>query len=392
MDAAAEGTPVTADYALGAGEPSSARVHLHMPVDIRSASLAVLAVLASFFALHAASPVFIPVLLGLGASYALNPVVDRLARYRVPRAIGAALLLAAIASGAAWTAYSLSEDATALIESLPDAAQKVHDAVRLQRGQAESAIDKVQRAAAQLEQAARDSAALPTTTARGVTRVSIERSRFDIKDYFWSGTIGVVTSIGQTVVVIFVAFFLMCSGNLFRRKIVKIAGPAFAQKRITVRVLDEISEQIHRYLLVQIFTSLLVGLATGGAFFVIGMQHAAVWGVVAFVLNFIPYVGAIIVTAGAAVLAFVQFGSLNMAVLAGGTAILIHIASGNLLTPWLTSHTSRLNPVTVFVGVLAFGWLWGIWGLLLGVPLLTSVKAVCDRVEDLKPIGELLGN
>ena len=87
-----------------------------------------------------------------------------------------------------------------------------------------------------------------------------------------------------------------------------------------------------------------------------------------------------------------QFGSVDMALAVGGAALLIHVVSGNLLTPWLTSRTNRLNPVTVFVGVLAFGWLWGLWGLLLGVPILTTVKAVCDHVDDLQPIGELLGN
>lgn len=369
--------------------PADTRLHLHMPVDVRSASLAVLAVLASLFALHAASQVFIPVLLGLTVSYALSPVVDRLQRLRIPRALGAALLLASIGLGLGWTAWSLSDDATVLIESLPAATQKVREAVRPQRGQPESAIDKVQRAAAQLEQAAQEG--LPAAAPRGVTRVSIERAHFDIKDYLWTGTLGVAASVGQALVVLFIAFFLLSSGNTFRRKMVKIAGPTFAQKRITVQVLDEIAEQIHRYLQVQIFTSVLVGLVTWAAFAAIGLQHAAVWGVAAFVLNFVPYLGTIVISAGAALVAFVQFGTFNMGALMAGIALLIHTISGNLLTPWLTSRTSRLNAVAVFIGVLAFGWLWGVWGLLLGVPILTTVKAVCDRVDDLKPIGELLG-
>jgi predicted PurR-regulated permease PerM len=225
-----------------------------------------------------------------------------------------------------------------------------------------------------------------------VTRVSIERTHFDIKDYLWTGTLGVAASAGQAVVVVFIAYFLLCSGSSFRRKMVKIAGPTFAQKRITVQVLDEITDQIHRYLMVQVFTSALVGVATWLAFLAIGLEHAAVWGVVAFVLNFVPYIGTLVITAGSALVAFVQFGSLNMVMLVSGSAMLVHTLSGNLLTPWLTSRTSRMNAVTVFVGVLAFGWLWGVWGLLLGVPILTTVKAVCDRVEDLKPIGELLGS
>jgi predicted PurR-regulated permease PerM len=376
--------------ALDAREAGT-RLMLHMPVDVRSVSLALLAAIASVFALHVASPVFVPLLLGITASYALGPLVDRLQALHLPRALGAALVIAAIGGSGGWAVYALSDDASALIESLPAATQKVRDAVRAQRGGGESTIDKVQRAAAQLEQAAQEGAAAAAPAQRGVTRVSIERTRFDIKDYLWSGTLGLAASVGQAGVVVFIAYFLLASGDRFRRKLVRIAGPTFAQRRITVQVLDEIAAQIHRYLLVQVFTSVLVGLATWAAFAAIGLERAAVWGVVALVLNFIPYIGTVVLAGGAALVAFVQFGTFNMAAAVAGTALLLHTVSGNLLTPWLTSRTSRISALAVFVGVLAFGWLWGVWGLLLGVPILTTAKAVCDRVDDLKPIGELLG-
>jgi predicted PurR-regulated permease PerM len=100
----------------------------------------------------------------------------------------------------------------------------------------------------------------------------------------------------------------------------------------------------------------------------------------------------VIIGAGSALLGFMQFGALDMALLVGGSSFAIHSVVGYVLTPWLTSRAGRMNPVAVFVGVLAWGWLWGVWGLLLGVPILMVVKAVCDRVEDLKPVGELLGS
>ena len=265
---------------------------LHMPVDVRNVSMAVLAVLGTLFALKWASAVFVPLMLGLMFSYALSPIVERLERLHVPRAIGAGLLIATLGAGLGWTAYTLSDDAVTLIESLPEATQKVRQAVRAQRRQSESTIDKVQRAATQLEQAAQETAAPPEAT-RGVTRVRIEKPRFDIKDYLWTGSLGVAASIGQAVVVVFITFFLLASGNSFRRKVVRIAGPGFAQKRITVQALDEITDQIQRYLLVQAFTSVLVGIVTWLSFLAIGLEHAAVWGVVACVLNFIPYLGSI---------------------------------------------------------------------------------------------------
>jgi predicted PurR-regulated permease PerM len=234
-------------------------------------------------------------------------------------------------------------------------------------------------------------AAAPPVTSQGVPRVQVEPPRFSIKAYLWSGTLGLVGLVGQALVVLFITFFLLVSGDNFRRKMVRIAGPRLSQKKITVQVLDEINTQIQRYLQVQIFTSLLVGLLTWLALLAFGMENAAVWGIVAALLNFIPYVGSM-VTAGALALAgFLQFGTLGMALAIGGVSLAINTLEGNLLTPWLTGRAARMSPLVIFVGVLAFGWLWGLWGLLLGAPLLMATKVVCDHLDGLKPIGELLG-
>jgi predicted PurR-regulated permease PerM len=222
--------------------------------------------------------------------------------------------------------------------------------------------------------------------------VQIERPHFNIRDYLWSSTVGLVGMVGQALVVLFITFFLLASGDRFRRKMVKIAGPTFSKKKVTIQVLDEITGQIQRYLMVQVFTSVLVGLTTWGALLWFGLEQAAVWGIVAAVLNLVPYLGSAVTAGGLAMVGFLQFGTVAMALQLGGVSLLIHTLFGNLLTPWLTGRASRMNPVAVFAGVLAWGWLWGVWGLLLGPPLLMAVKAVCDRVDDLKPIGELLGD
>jgi len=372
--------------------PEPERVLLHMPVDVRSASLAVLAVLAGLYTLAWAKAVFIPLLLGVMASYALTPVVDRLERWRMPRVFASAVLLVAIVGALSWTAWSLAADASAVLESLPEAAQRLRQIVQRAQGEKPkpaAAIEKVQQAAAELEKAAEANAAAPT---RGVTRVVIEKPHFNVQDYFWTGTLGLVGFVGQATVVLFLTFFLLASGNTFRRKIVKIVGPTITEKKLTIQALDEITDQIQRYLLVQVFTSLIVAVATWLVFAWIGVEHAAVWGLVGGVLNFIPYLGSIVFTAGSAVVALLQFGTLESALLVSGASLLVHTVTGYVITPWLTSRAGRMNAVTVFVGVLAWGWLWGLWGLLLGVPILMMVKAVCDRVDNLKPVGELLGS
>ncbi|RYF67330.1 MAG: AI-2E family transporter, partial [Comamonadaceae bacterium] len=276
-----------------------------------------------------------------------------------------------------------------LVDSLPVAARKVRDAVR-ERVSGPSPLDTVQRAASQIEQAAAGTA--PPQTQRGVQRVVIERPPFNIRDYVWSGTMGLASAVGQMTVVIFLTFFSLASGNLFKRKMMRIAGSSLERRRITAEVLEDITKQIQRYLLVQVFTSVLVGFATWAAYAALGLENPAVWGVVAASLNLAPYIGSLVVTGTSALVAFLQFGTLDMALAIGGASLIIHTIIGNLITPWLTSRTSAMSPVAVFVSVLAWGWLWGLWGLLLGIPVMMIVKAICDRVDDLRPVGELLGD
>ena len=382
----------SAEPASSGGENAEfSRALLRAPVDVRSVSLAILATLASVFMLRWASAVFIPVMVGLLFSYGLSPVVDWLAHRRVPRALSAAVLVLGIVFGVGGTVYSLSDDAAKLVESLPVAAQKLRQSIGVLQGKRDNTLATMQKAASQLEQAAEETnRAAPVD--RGVQRVQIEKPKFAIKDYLWSGTMGLLAMLGQIGMVALITFFLMASGDTFRRKLVKLAGPTLSRKKVTLQALYEINDQIQRYMLVQLFTSGVVGIATWLCFLAVGLEHAAVWGVAAAVLNLVPYVGNVIITAGSAMVGFLQFGTLEMALLVAGISLVINSIEGFLLTPWLTSRASKMNPVAIFVGVLAWGWLWGAWGLLLGVPILMVIKAICDRVEDLKSVGEFLGD
>jgi predicted PurR-regulated permease PerM len=368
-----------------------ARVLLHMPVDVRSASLVMLAVLAAVFTLKWAAAVFIPMMVSLMATYALAPLVNFLERLRVPRWIGAAVILLGLGGAFGWTGYSLAGSASQLIDSLPVATQKLREAIRSKPSTNASPIESVQKAATQLEQAATDSSA-KVAARRGVTRVTVERPEFNVHDYLLTGTVGLLNAAGQLTLMMFLTFFALGSGNTFRRKLVKITGPSLEKKKITVHVLDDITQHIQRYLLVQILTSALVGVTTALSFWGLGLENAAVWGIIAGIANLIPYIGSLAITGAAGLVAFLQFGNIQMALTIGGVSLLIHTLVGNLLVPYLTSRTSRMNALAVFVGVIFWGWLWGIWGLLLGIPITMVIKAVCDRVEDLQPLGELLGD
>jgi predicted PurR-regulated permease PerM len=196
---------------------------------------------------------------------------------------------------------------------------------------------------------------------------------------------------GQATLVLFFVFFLLASGDLFKRKLVRLAGPSLEKKKVTVQILDEINRQIARFLLVRVVTSVIVGLATWIAFRAIGLEQAGLWAVVAGVFNSVPYFGPVIVGAASAIVAFLQFGTIGMAAYVSAISMTITGLEGWLLTPWLTSRTARTNEVAVFLGLIFWSFVWGIWGTLLAVPMLVTVKAYCDRIEDLKPVGELLG-
>jgi predicted PurR-regulated permease PerM len=362
------------------------------PVGIRSLSLTVLAIVAAIFALQYGQQFFIPLVISVLVSYALDPIVSWIARRGVPRSIAAALVLLLAVGSIGTGAYGLRDEAATIVQQLPEAAQRLRAALRKDRqANRGGTIDQVQKAASELSQAA--SEATPSSPVpKGVVRVQVEEPAVKVSDYLWWSTAGILTFAGQAVSVLFLVYFMLMSGDLFKRKLVQVTGPTLTKKKITVQILDEISEQIERFLLVQVFTSVLVGTASWIAFRLLGLQQPGVWAIAAGVFNSIPYFGPVVVTGGIALVAFMQFGTIGMAVFVSGVALVITSLEGFLLTPWLTSRAASMNAVAIFVGLLFWSWLWGVWGTLLAVPMLMVFKAVCDRIEDLKTVGELLGD
>jgi predicted PurR-regulated permease PerM len=363
-----------------------------VPIDIRNAALTVLAVIAVILLLQYAQSVFIPLVLGLLISYALDPAVTRLERLRVPRAIGAAVLLLTLVGGGGYFLYELRFQAQDIVQQLPEGARRFRQVLERHRDNGTGdALQKVQQAATELEKAA-DSAGSSPPAPPGVTRVQVEEAPFRVSDYVMWGSINLAAAIGQLVLILFLAYFLLATGDLYRRKLVKIVGPSLTKKKVTVQILQEIDRQIESFLMVQVFTSTVVGIATWLAFRWLGLEQAAVWGLLAGVFNSIPYVGPVIVSGGTAIVAFLQFGTLSMTLATTGSALVITSLEGFLLTPWLTSRAARMNAVAVFVGLLFWGWVWSVWGMLLAVPMLMVVKSICDHVEDFNGVGELLGD
>ena len=358
-------------------------------VNVRSIALTILAAGAAMFILWWAQEVFIPIVLSVLLSYALDPLVVWLGRARVPRALAAGLVVTALVGGVGYTVWTLSDDATKIVSQLPEAAQKLRRTVTRSRTGG-GAIGQMQEAADELQKTA-DAAAGPNPAPRGVQRVQIEEPAIDFREYLFWGSAGALAFAGQAALITFFVFFLLATGDLFKRKLVRLAGPSLEKKKITVQILNDINAQIARFLLVRVVTSVVVAVATYVAFKIMGLEQAGVWAILAGVFNTIPYFGPVIVAVGTAVVAFLQFGTVSMAVWVSAASLVITSVEGWLLTPWLTSRTARTNEIAVFVGLIFWSFVWGLWGTLLAVPMLVMVKAFCDRIEDLQPIGELLG-
>jgi len=351
-------------------------------------ALGVLAVIALVAALYLARAFFVPLLIGILASYTLSPVVGWLNKYHVPRPAGAALVLVVLVGGLSWIAFSLSNDAAAMIYKFPEAARKLRQNLSDARTSGPTALQNMQEAAKQLDGAAADVGAKPG--ARVVVAPASEPTAW-LRDYALAQSALLFAVVGQAPIILLLTYFLLASGAHFRLKLVQFVGPSLSRKKDAVRILEEVDVQIQRYLLTMLVSNVLVGVGTWLAFEALGIEQAGVWGVVAGVLHFVPYLGPALVAFAGGMAGFLQFGSLLHALAVAGVSLLVAGAIGFVFMPWLQSRFARVNAAVLFIALLFFGWLWGVWGLLLGAPLVAIAKVICDRVESLKQVGELLG-
>jgi len=364
--------------------------------DGRGLALTFLASIALVFVLQWGQPVLIPMVIGILLAYALDPFVTTLARAKMPRSIGAGLVVIAFVGALGLGVYGLSGQALQIIRQVPEAAQRIRDRVR-SSDRAPGALGEVQKAATEVQKTAevatQDAEPRADNRDRGQTvqKVQVVEPAFDAKSYLYWGGMNLIAAAGQFAVILFLVYFFLVTGDLYKRKIVKIAGPALWQKKLTVQILDEINVQISSFIRVQLFTSAVVAVATMVVLWFFGINQFIIWGLLAGIFNSIPYLGPILVSGGLMVIAFMQFDDFGKAITVAGAAFVITSLEGFLLTPAMMSRAARMNPVAIFVGLLFWGWIWGVWGAVLAVPMLMMAKAVCDHIDDLQPIAELLG-
>ncbi len=340
-----------------------------------------IAVVAVIFLLHWGAEFFIPLFLGILISYALSPLVDQLTRLVRYRVIAAGVVVVALVCALGFAAWSASDDIQAIWQKVPVAAKSVSRTVQRIASKPSAPIKEVNKAAEDIESVAKTGA---SAKAQAPSRVSVWQ-------LLWTGWKGVTVVATQLTVVLFLVFFMLASGNLFKRKLVMLSGDRLAQRKFTVQVIDEIDGQIRRYLVVMLVANTLVGLGTWGVFALGGLEYAGLWGLVAAVVHTVPYFGPALIAIGSLIVALVQFGDWQRALAIAGSSVLVAAIVGLLFATWLASRQTRMNATASFIGLLFFAWIWGLWGVLLGIPLLAIVKTICDHNEDWKAVGELLG-
>jgi predicted PurR-regulated permease PerM len=370
--------------------PSSPLVALMpTPVDARGLALAVLATLAFIFALQWAQKFLVPVLFGILIAYTLNPLVAWLERIKIPRLIGASLVMLSILGGSAAIGNTLYVEYQSILEKLPAVSHKISHILNKSSNGRPNAIQKIQTAATEIEKATSSATGAPVAPTRKVEVP--ETPEFKVKDWLWAGSLSATGFVMNVVMVIFLVYFLLLSGDTFKRKLVRLTGPSMSRKKITVHILDDINKSIQSYMFMLLLTNVLLAILMWIALRLIGMQNSGAWALAAGLFHVIPYFGPLLITISTGVAAFMQFESASMGILVACVSLAIATLVGTLVTTWMTGRITKMNAPAVFISLLFWGWLWGIWGLLLGIPIIVIVKVISTHVEGLLPVTELLG-
>jgi predicted PurR-regulated permease PerM len=375
-----------------AATPLAATPSTRIPVNARGFALGILAALATVFALSWAQGFVVPLLLGIVISYTLNPLVTWLEAIRIPRVAGTIIVMAGVIGALVFGTYSLRGEVQTIIEQLPEAAAKVASGLARMRISQIGNFQKMQNAAAEVEKATTQAAGAPTPARQPATHVIVDAPAFKLGNFLWASSMGALVVLAQAATVVLLVFFLLIGGDTFKRKLVRLTGPSLSKRKITVQILDDINGSIQKYMLMLLTTNLLVALLTWIALAWIGLENAGAWAVVAGLLHIVPYLGPGVTAVAMGMAAFMQFESFPMALMVAGASLAIATVVGTFVTIWMTGRIANMNSAAVFISLLFWGWLWGVWGMLLSIPIVVIVKVVSQHVEQLSPTAELLGD
>ena len=335
----------------------------------------VLVVLGVVAFLFFARPVVLPVFLACVAGMTLKPVIRWLSCCHLPPAISAALVLLLLVAVIGIGFFQLGRPALTWMNDAPE-----HMTALRHR------VQKLFPRIARISEAATAVNNLGATAAEQASTpvVELKDSRGAGAFINWTGSL--LAGAGETLVVL---YLLLASGDLFLQKLVRVM-PTLSDKKRAVEISHEIQENISRYLFSVSLINIGLGALVSAGLQVLGVPNALMWGMLVAVLNFVPYFGPVAGIILLATVGFLTFDTLWAALLPASWYLVLHLVEANLLTPVILGRRFTLNPVVIFVSLIFWTWLWGVPGALLSVPILVSVKVVCDRIPSLGPVSELL--
>lgn len=384
-DVGASSITISNDHLIN--DDGNSPVTLPIHVNARGLALGLIASITFIFALQWAQKFLVPLILAIFIAYTINPLVKGLQAIKLPRLLSSVLVTIGLLSSGIGIAIALQGQFVSIIEALPEASHKLSRLIETAPNGQPGALEQMQSAATEIVRAANSG----STTVRPLKKAVVaEVAGFKVIDWVWAGSLGMMGFVGQATMVIFLVFFLLVSGDTFKRKLVKLTGPSLHQKKITVHILDEINTSIQNYMFMLLVTNLMLALCMWLMLHLLGVENAGAWAVAAGLLHIMPYFGSLIATAVIGVAVFLQFESLQMLLLVAGLTIGIASLIGTVVTTWMTGRIAKMNSVAVFISLLFGAWLWGVWGMLLGVPMIVILKVVAERLEGLEFVAELL--
>lgn len=330
-------------------------------------------------ALKLGSSLILPIVVAGLLALLLAPAVRWLVKRKLPISLAAGLVMIGVTATLVVSIALLANPAADWIDRAPTSLGQVERKIRRLSKQ----LQQLQQTAEKVQQVTQSG--VGGGTPKGTQAVTVSPKGLMSK---LSGT--TISAVGALMTVIFLAYFLLAMGDRFRDKFAEMLPERHRREMATAIVLMQ--RQMSHYLLLSTLINTAVGVLTWGALLLLDFPNPALWGVVAGVLNFIPYVGAVVTLVVIGLAGLVSFDTTREPLLAMGAFFVINMIESNIVTPMLLGRRLPLNPVAIFVGLLFWGWIWGITGAVLAVPLTVMIKVVADRVETLKPFGELLDN
>jgi predicted PurR-regulated permease PerM len=341
----------------------------------RSLETTVLTVLAVLYTMYVAREFLIPIVFALLLNFLLSPAIRRLARWHIKPPLGAGLVVVLLVGGMGFGVYQLAGPAQRWAASAPQSFAKAQRKLR-------SIIQPMQQVSRNVEQAA-NAVGAPSSERKPEVVVQAGPS---LSSRLFGTTQRIVAGLVEIFILL---YFLLAGGDLFLQKLIKVL-PHFGDKVKAVEIARATESTVSAFLGTTLLLNIAEGIVVAFALWLLGMPNVVLWGVMVACLEFVPYLGAATATVVLGVAGLAQYDQIGHALMIPGAYLAINLLQSNLVTPMMLGHRLTLNPVAIFIGLAFFFWIWGVPGAFLAVPILATLKILCDNIASLAAIGEFL--